>query len=73
MNNRQKIQSNRLKTTLENIPSSVLMIDKHGDIVVANSAYYEVFSPEQSVENKSYIGFINDPIEKLILESFITE
>ncbi|WP_154835821.1 two-component system histidine kinase PnpS [Staphylococcus pasteuri] len=73
LNNRQKIQSNRLKTTLENIPSSVLMIDKHGDIVVANSAYYEVFSPEQSVENKSYIGFINDPIEKLILESFRTE
>ena len=72
-NNRQKIQSNRLKTTLENIPSSVLMIDKHGEIVVANSAYYEVFSPDQSVENKSYIGFINDKIEKLIMESFRTE
>ena len=40
--NSQKIQSNRLKTTLENIPSSVLMIDKHGEIVVANHAYYEV-------------------------------
>ena len=73
LNNRQKIQSNRLKTTLENIPSSVLMIDKHGEIVVANSAYYEVFSPDQSVENKSYIGFINDKIEKLIMESFRTE
>ena len=36
-------------------------------------AYYEVFSPEQSVENKSYIGFINDKIEKLIMESFRTE
>ncbi|AXZ23205.1 two-component system histidine kinase PnpS [Staphylococcus warneri] len=73
LNNRQKIQSNRLKTTLENIPSSVLMIDKNGEIVVANSAYYEVFSPDQSVENKSYIGFINDKIEKLIMESFRTE
>ncbi|RIN18159.1 PAS domain-containing sensor histidine kinase [Staphylococcus warneri] len=73
LNNRQKIQSNRLKTTLENIPSSVLMIDKYGEIVVANSAYYEVFSPDQSVENKSYIGFINDKIEKLIMESFRTE
>ena len=36
----KKMQSNRLKTTLENIPSSVLMIDKHGEIVVANHAYY---------------------------------
>ncbi|MEB8094664.1 ATP-binding protein [Staphylococcus caprae] len=73
LNNRQKIQSNRLKTTLENIPSSVLMIDKHGEIVVANHAYYEVFSPEQIVENKSYIGFLDDNIEKLIIESFRTE
>lgn len=71
--NSQKIQSNRLKTTLENIPSSVLMIDKHGEIVVANHAYYEVFSPEQKVENESYIGFIDDSIEKLIIESFRTE
>ena len=39
LNNSQKIQSNRLKTTLENIPSSVLMIDKHGEIVVANHAF----------------------------------
>ncbi|BBD92269.1 two-component system histidine kinase PnpS [Staphylococcus caprae] len=73
LNNRQKIQSNRLKTTLENIPSSVLMIDKHGEIVVANHAYYEVFSPEQIVENKSYIGFLDDSIEKFIIESFRTE
>ena len=73
LNNSQKIQSNRLKTTLENIPSSVLMIDKHGEIVVANHAYYEVFSPDQQVENKNYIGFIDDSIEKLIIESFRTE
>ena len=62
-----------MKTTLENIPSSVLMIDKHGEIVVANHAYYEVFSPDQQVENKNYIGFIDDSIEKLIIESFRTE
>ncbi|MCG2315337.1 PAS domain-containing sensor histidine kinase [Staphylococcus epidermidis] len=73
LNNSQKIQSNRLKTTLENIPSSVLMIDKHGEIVVANHAYYQVFNPDQMVENKSYIGFIDDSIEKLIIESFRTE
>ena len=49
------------------------MIDKHGEIVVANHAYYEVFSPDQQVENKNYIGFIDDSIEKLIIESFRTE
>ena len=49
------------------------MIDKHGEIVVANHAYYQVFNPDQMVENKSYIGFIDDSIEKLIIESFRTE
>ena len=38
------------------------MIDKHGEIVVANHAY-QVFNPDQMVENKSYIGFIDDSIE----------
>ena len=41
------------------------MIDKHGEIVVANHAYYQVFNPDQMVENKSYIGFIDDSIEKI--------
>ncbi|MCG3082867.1 hypothetical protein L7Q72_35090, partial [Pseudomonas aeruginosa] len=41
LNNEQKIQSNRLKTTIENIPSAILMIDRNGKIVVANKAYYE--------------------------------
>ncbi|MCE3404498.1 sensor histidine kinase, partial [Staphylococcus aureus] len=39
LNNEQKIQSNRLKTTIENIPSAILMIDRNGKIVVANKAY----------------------------------
>ena len=28
------------------------MIDKHGEIVVANHAYYQVFNPDQMVEKK---------------------
>ena len=40
LNNQQKLQSNRLKTTLENIPSSILMIDKYGEIVIANRTFY---------------------------------
>lgn len=73
LNNKQKMQSNRLKTILENIPSSVLMIDKYGDIVVANQSYYEVFDPEQKVENQDYNHFIDNKIKALILESFKTE
>lgn len=73
LNNKQKIQSNRLRTTLENIPSSVLMIDKHGEIVVANHAYYEVFQPDRKIENKDYTSYLDNEIQKLILESFRTE
>src|SRR5699024_238593 len=39
LNHKQKLQSNRLKTTVENIPSSILIVDKYGEIVVANKAY----------------------------------
>lgn len=73
LNNKQKIQSNRLKTTLENIPSSVLMIDKQGEIVVANHAYYEVFKPDSKVENKDYTVHLDKEIQHLIIESFKTE
>ncbi|PNZ26300.1 PAS domain-containing sensor histidine kinase [Staphylococcus petrasii] len=73
LNNKQKMQSNRLKTTLENIPSSVLMIDKHGEIVVANHAYYEVFKPGRKAESKDYTSYLDEKIQHLILEAFRTE
>ncbi|OEL02146.1 two-component system histidine kinase PnpS [Staphylococcus casei] len=73
LNHKQKLQSNRLKTTVENIPSSILMIDKYGEIVVANKAYYEVFTPDEAVEHKSYVDFIDEKIQKLITESFKME
>ena len=73
LNNKQKMQSNRLKTTLENIPSSVLMIDKQGEIVIANHAYYEVFKPDSKVENKDYTVHLDKEIQHLVIESFKTE
>lgn len=73
MHNEQKIQSNRLKTTLENIPSSVLMIDKYGKIVVANTAYYDMFNPEASVVNKNYNRVIKGKLNTLIINAFKTE
>ncbi|GEQ02730.1 two-component system histidine kinase PnpS [Staphylococcus ureilyticus] len=73
LNHKQKLQSNRLKTTIENIPSSILMIDKYGEIVIANKSYYDVFNPENVVEHKSYIDFIDPEIQKLIAEAFKVE
>src|SRR5699024_5561909 len=73
MNQKQKMQSNRLKTTIENIPSSILMIDKYGDIVVANRSYYDVFNPEDAVEHKNYIDFIDPEIQPLIAAAFKVE
>ncbi|PTF54944.1 HAMP domain-containing protein, partial [Staphylococcus chromogenes] len=49
LNSEQKIQRNRLVTTLENIPSAVLMIDKHGNIVVANKTFYDIFNENTNV------------------------
>ncbi|WP_063488952.1 two-component system histidine kinase PnpS [Staphylococcus saprophyticus] len=73
LNHKQKLQSNRLKTTVENIPSSILMIDKYGEIVVANKSFYNVFTPEKTVEHKSYVDFVDLTLQKLITEAFKVE
>ncbi|SCS29551.1 two-component system histidine kinase PnpS [Staphylococcus caeli] len=73
LNHKQKLQSNRLKTTVENIPSSILMIDKYGEIVVANKSFYNVFAPESPVVHKSYVGFVDSKLQKLITEAFKVE
>lgn len=73
LNHKQKLQSNRLKTTVENIPSSILMIDKYGEIVVANKSFYNVFTPEKAVEHKSYVDFVDLTLQKLIIEAFKVE
>ncbi|MGO2107631.1 MAG: two-component system histidine kinase PnpS [Staphylococcus equorum] len=73
LNHKQKLQSNRLKTTVETTPSSILMIDKYGEIVVANKAYYELFTPEEAVEHKSYVEFIDVKIQQLIADAFKVE
>ena len=73
LNHKQKLQSTRLKTTVENIPSSILMIDKYGEIVVANKSFYNVFTPEEAVEHKSYVDFVDLTLQKLIIEAFKVE
>lgn len=73
LNSEQKIQRNRLVTTLENIPSAVLMIDKHGKIVVANKTFYEIFNETKNVEHQNYEKFLHPTLKKLVVEGFRTE
>ena len=73
LNSEQKIQRNRLVTTLENIPSAVLMIDKHGNIVVANKTFYEIFNENSNVEHQNYEKFLHPTLKKLVVEGFRTE
>ncbi|MBI5974219.1 two-component system histidine kinase PnpS [Staphylococcus canis] len=73
LNKAQKIQRNRLVTTLENIPSAILMISKDGKIVIANQTYYEMFNQEKIVENQNYQQFLDNTIKKLVVEGFKTE
>ncbi|MCE4966007.1 PAS domain-containing sensor histidine kinase [Staphylococcus chromogenes] len=73
LNSEQKIQRNRLVTTLENIPSAVLMIDKHGNIVVANKTFYDIFNENTNVEHQNYEKFLHPTLKKLVVEGFRTE
>lgn len=54
LNNEQKLQRNRLETTLEHIPSATLMIDKDGVIVIANKTYHELFGRLQNAEGQLF-------------------
>lgn len=54
LNNEQKLQRNRLETTLENIPSATLMVDKEGIIVIANKTYHELFGRMQNAEGQLF-------------------
>ncbi|MGN4156809.1 two-component system histidine kinase PnpS [Staphylococcus auricularis] len=73
LNHKQKLQSNRLKTTLRNIPSSVLMIDRYGKIVVANQSYYDVFTPEKEVIERSYTDILDMELQTIVTQAFQTE
>ncbi|HHU6749490.1 TPA: two-component system histidine kinase PnpS [Staphylococcus pseudintermedius] len=73
LNSEQKIQRNRLVTTLENITSAILMIDKNGKIVIANKTFYEIFNESTNVENQDYAQYLHPTIKQLVVEGFRTE
>ena len=70
LNNAQKIQTNRLITTIESIPSAVLMINKESKIVIANQTYYKVFNPKAQVVGQFYGDFVPESINALIIEAY---
>ncbi|UXR77443.1 MULTISPECIES: HAMP domain-containing sensor histidine kinase [unclassified Staphylococcus] len=73
LNHAQKMQRNRLLTTLENIPSAILMIDKKGEVVVANKTYIDMFHNGENVEQRHYEDVLDSNLKKLIVEGFKVE
>lgn len=73
LNHAQKMQRNRLLTTLENIPSAILMIDKQGEVVVANKTYIDMFHNGKNVEHQNYETVLHPKLKELIVEGFKIE
>lgn len=73
LNHAQKMQRNRLLTTLENIPSAILMIDKQGEVVVANKTYSDMFHNGENVELQNYEAVLHPTLKALIVEGFKVE
>ncbi|GGB03277.1 hypothetical protein GCM10007190_09110 [Macrococcus hajekii] len=74
MNNEQKLQRNRLETTLENIPSAILMVDKQGRVVIVNDTYNSTFNQGQQVLEGHYDEVITYPaIKRMIKDAIYTE
>lgn len=74
LNNEQKLQRNRLETTLENIPSATLMIDKNGVIVIANKTYHDLFDRVGKVEGQLYNDVMpNKEISQMMNEALKLE
>ena len=73
LNHAQKMQRNRLLTTLENIPSAILMIDKQGEVVLANKTYSDMFHNGENVELQNYEAVLHPTLKALIEEGFKVE
>lgn len=74
LNNEQKLQRNRLETTLQNIPSAIMLVNTHGEVAVANETYINLFNKRQPIENGHYEKIIkNQNIKQMIKEAIATE
>ncbi|TDM04518.1 two-component system histidine kinase PnpS [Macrococcus carouselicus] len=74
LNNEQKLQRNRLETTLGNIPSAILMVDKQGQVVIVNDTYNDTFNKGLQVLEGHYEDVITFPsINRMIKEAIYSE
>lgn len=74
LNNEQKLQRNRLETTLQNIPSATMLVNNHGEVAIANETYINLFNKRQPIEHGHYEKVIkNMHIKQMIKEAIATE
>src|SRR5699024_11425341 len=74
LNKEQKRQRNRLETTLENIPSATLMIDRDGYIVIANKTYQDLFDRVGNAEGQLFKDVMpNQEISQMMNEALKLE
>ncbi|UTH13142.1 two-component system histidine kinase PnpS [Macrococcus equipercicus] len=74
LNNEQKLQRNRLETTLQNIPSALLLVNNHGDVVISNDTYNRLFNNDGPSLAGYYEKAIAYPaINQMIKEAIATE
>ncbi|WP_414050357.1 two-component system histidine kinase PnpS [Macrococcus animalis] len=74
LNNEQKLQRNRLETTLQNIPSATMLVNNHGEVAIANETYINLFNKRQPIEHGHYETVIkNQYIKKMIKEAIAVE
>ncbi|WP_243719995.1 two-component system histidine kinase PnpS [Macrococcus lamae] len=74
LNNEQKLQRNRLETTLQNIPSAILLVNNHGDVVISNDTYNRLFNNDgPSLKGYYEEAIAYSAINRMIKEAIATE
>lgn len=72
--NEQKLQRNRLETTLQNIPSATLLVNSYGEVVIANETFLNFFNRGNKIKKAHYDTVIEHKyLKRMIKEAIATE
>lgn len=72
--NEQKLQRNRLETTLQNIPSATLLVNNYGEVVIANETFLNFFNRGNKIKKAHYDTVIEHKnLKRMIKEAIATE
>ncbi|WP_420496083.1 ATP-binding protein [Macrococcus psychrotolerans] len=72
--NEQKLQRNRLETTLQNIPSATLLVNSYGEVVIANETFLNFFNRGNKIKKAHYDTVIeHKDVKRMIKEAIATE